>query len=347
MKYLEFEIMQAAGVIVNDLCKVQSGEVVSITADTVIDESIVNAIAGKVLSAGGKPLVMWYKTPEGVGKVTDKTVPYKAVGAALGNSDVWIELGRMWILYSSAQEIALSMTDKLRHLCLTGLVPEMMDRLFNNVDFELLAEFQRKLTEMTKNSRHVRMTTSAGTDLEFDNDSNCPFYCELGLAHAPGTAYPSGQICWFPTEGSTNGTLVFDGSIHPVPGILQTPVSLKIENGYITEITGGVDAQKFEAWVNGLNDPLMRRMAHVCYGFHPKAILSGQCVEDERVWGATEWGIGYLPAADCPPNGINAASHCDGISYNTSVWLDGVQVTDCGKVIHPDLVDMARRLFPE
>ena len=89
----------------------------------------------------------------------------------------------------------------------------MMDRLFNNVDFELLAEFQRKLTEMTKNSHHVRMTTSAGTDLEFDNDSNCPFYCELGLAHAPGTAYPSGQICWFPTEGSTNGTLVFDGSI--------------------------------------------------------------------------------------------------------------------------------------
>ena len=59
MKYLEFEIMQAAGVIVNDLCKVQPGEVVSITADTVIDESIVNSIAGKVLSAGGKPLVMW------------------------------------------------------------------------------------------------------------------------------------------------------------------------------------------------------------------------------------------------------------------------------------------------
>ena len=59
------------------------------------------------------------------------------------------------------------------------------------------------------------------------------------------------------------------------------------------------------------------------------------------------YGIGYLPAADCPPNGINAASHCDGISYNTSVWLDGVQVTDCGKVVHPDLVDMARRLFPE
>lgn len=89
----------------------------------------------------------------------------------------------------------------------------------------------------------------------------------------------------------------------------------------------------------------MKRMAHVCYGFHPKAILCGNCVEDERVWGGTEWGIGYLPAADCPPKGIHAASHCDGICLNTSVWLDGVQITDCGRVVHPELTGLAAQLF--
>ena len=106
----------------------------------------------------------------------------------------------------------------------------------------------------------------------------------------------------------------------------------------------GADAQKFEAWLASFNDPLMYRMAHVCYGYHPNAALCGNCVEDERIWGSTEWGIGYLPAADCPPDGVKAASHCDGICLNTSVWLDGVQVQDCGRVVHPDLVEVAEKL---
>lgn len=346
MKTLEFEMGQAAFAIVHDLCKIKQGELVAITADSSTDETLTNAIAGAVLAAGGKPLVLWYRTPGGVGKDADKDVPYQSIGAAIGNSDVWIELGGMWILYSSAQEIALSLNKNLRHLSLPGFEPGLANRLLNDVDFELLATFQRKITQMTKEAKHIKMTSPAGTDLEFDNDPNCPFYCELGLADVPGTAYPSGQICWFHKEETLHGTLVFDGSLCPSNGLLQTPIALKIEKGYVTEITGGADAQKFEAWVEGFHDPLMRRMAHVCYGFHPKATLCGNCVEDERVWGGTEWGIGYLPAADCPPDGVNAASHCDGICLNTSVWLDGVQVLDCGKVVHPDLIDMAQKLHP-
>ena len=344
MKNLELELIQAASVIVNDLCKVQPGETVSITADTITDETVVNAIAGQVITAGGKPLVMWYKTPGGVGKASDKDTPYKALGAAIGNSDVWIELGFQWLLYSSVQEIALSLTSNLRHLNIVGMNPSMMDRMINGVDFELLSQFQRKLTGMTKAAVHVRMTTPAGTDLEFDNDPNCPFYCELGLAQEPGTAYLSGQICWFHKCETLNGTLVFDGSLCPSNGMLNSPVILDIEKGYIKKVRGGADAQKFEAWLASFNDPLMYRMAHVCYGYHPSAALCGNCVEDERIWGSTEWGIGYLPAADCPPDGVKAASHCDGICLNTSVWLDGVQVQDCGRVVHPDLVEMAEKL---
>jgi len=67
-------------------------------------------------------------------------------------------------------------------------------------------------------------------------------------------------------------------------------------------------------------------------------------VEDERIWGSTEWGMGYLPVADAPPTGINAASHCDGITLNSSLWLDGVQVLDQGEIVHPELVEMAKKL---
>ena len=137
---------------------------------------------------------------------------------------------------------------------------------------------------------------------------------------------------------------MFDGSIAPSNGVLNSPVSLTIEQGYITKVSGGADAQKFETWMEGFHDPLMHRLAHVCYGAHPNAALCGNCVEDERIWGSTEWGIGYLPVADAPPDGINAASHCDGICLNTSVWLDGIQVLDKGKFVHPDLAGMAEKL---
>lgn len=67
-------------------------------------------------------------------------------------------------------------------------------------------------------------------------------------------------------------------------------------------------------------------MAHIAYGFNPGAILTGNIVEDERVWGATEWGIGYVSPFDAPPCGQDAKSHCDGICLDSSVWLDGVQI---------------------
>ena len=89
----------------------------------------------------------------------------------------------------------------------------------------------------------------------------------------------------------------------------------------------------------------MFRLAHVCYGFNPGAKLTGDILEDERIWGATEWGLGYQSAEDCPPDGIPAVSHCDGICLNSSVWLDGKQVLDEGKVVDPELKVLADKLL--
>ena len=60
-------------------------------------------------------------------------------------------------------------------------------------------------------------------------------------------------------------------------------------------------------------------------------------VEDERVWGCTEWGIGYVSPLDAPPAGQDAASHTDGICLNTSVWLDGEPFMEEGRIVDPEL----------
>ncbi|MDK2878850.1 MAG: 2,5-dihydroxypyridine 5,6-dioxygenase [Thermoanaerobacteraceae bacterium] len=74
------------------------------------------------------------------------------------------------------------------------------------------------------------------------------------------------------------------------------------------------------------------------------AKLTGNVLEDERVWGSTEWGLGYLSPIDAPPDGIKAKSHCDGICMNSTVWLDEVKILDNGIVVHPELASMIRKL---
>lgn len=337
---LDFELARAATTLVRDLALIKPGENVAITADTITDERVIAAVAGAVFSAGGFPLTLRYPTPDGVGKAADKDIPYKAIG----NSDVWLEFGCNWILYSTAQEIALSLNKNLRHLCMTGTDTDMMYRLVGNVDFPLLAQFQEKVLDMTKAAKTVAITSPGGTDLTFENDPDTPYYNEMGIADKPGSAYPAGQICWFPINESINGVLAFDGSITPPCGVVSEPVLLHIEKGYVQKVTGGRHAEQFASWLASFHDPLMYRMAHVCYGFHPAARLCGNCVEDERIWGSTEWGLGYLPAADAPPNGVNAASHSDGITLNSSVWLDGEQLLDAGRVVHPAITALAQKI---
>lgn len=82
----------------------------------------------------------------------------------------------------------------------------------------------------------------------------------------------------------------------------------------------------------------------MCYGLNPGTKLTGDIVEDERVWGCTEWGIGYVSSYDAAP-GIDAKSHCDGMCLNSSVWLDDVQILDNGVFVHLELKAMADKIL--
>ena len=103
---------------------------------------------------------------------------------------------------------------------------------------------------------------------------------------------------------------------------------------------GGEEAAVYEKYLRDFQDPGMLKMAHIAYGFNPGAKLTGNIVEDERVWGSTEWGIGYVSNIDAPPCGQDAVSHSDGICLNSSVWLDGVQIMDQGEIVLPELVEL-------
>lgn len=344
-KKYEYELTKAAGLLVNDIFRLKPGETFVITADTESDERVVNATAAGAFAAGAKPMVIWLPSPRGVGKAADPMLPVDALAAVLSVADAWVEFNNQWLLYSTPFERAMAQNKKLRYLCLVGMDVDMMVRVIGRVDKASLSEFLHKITEMTQKARHVRITTPAGTNLEFANEPRYTVTCDDGDASTPGMHMLSGQISWNPRFESINGTLVFDGSLVPPSGLLQEPVILKVVNGRVVNVQGGRQAMEFSAWLKSFDNPNMYRLAHVCYGFNPGAKLTGNILEDERVWGCTEWGLGYVSPMDAPPDGINAKSHCDGICLNSSVWLDGEQILDHGQVVHPELRRLAEKLL--
>jgi len=342
----EYELGKASDILTRELFKLKPGETFVITADTESDARVVDATARAAFAIDAKPMVIWLASPLGVGKAADPMLPVKALTAVLKEADAWIEFNNQWLLYSTPYDIAMKENKKLRHMNAVGMNADLMVRCIGRINYPVLGRFLERLREMTMHAKHIRMITPAGEEVEFDNSSN-PNYLytlEKGYADTPGSHMLAGQIAWTPDLESINGTIIFDGSLVPPCGKIDEPIRLTIEKSKVAKIEGGNQAREFEVWLNSFNDPGMFGLAHVSWGFNPGAKLTGDIVEDERIWGATEWGIGNIGPILIAPDGIPAASHTDGICLNTSAWLDGKQLLDKGKVVDKELAKLAKEL---
>lgn len=342
----EYELYKAASDLVDNILHVKEDETVCITADTKSYDRVVNATSAATFNAGAKPMIIRLASPQGSGKAADPMLPLDALTASLKETEVWIEFNEEWLLYSTPFEIAFEENDKLRYICLVGMSPDMMVRMIGRIDLATLSKLLHKITDLTKNAKQMRITTPAGTDLTFENHPERPVVCDAGEAASPGMYMLPGQISWAPKFESIKGTLVFDGSISPPLGLLNEPVTLQISKGKITGFQGGKEAREYKKWLKSFEHPRMLRLAHPAYGLNPGAKLTGNVVEDERVWGCVEWGIGYVSPDLAPERrGIEAPSHSDGICLDASVWLDDMQIMDEGEIIAPEeLVQLKEKL---
>ena len=227
-------------------------------------------------------------------------------------------------------------------MCLVDFNEDLLIRTVGRVDTPQLQVFMRRVTELTRNAKTMHVTTPAGTDVRFEIDPVHYVCCDCGDASFPAVHMLTGQINVVPRFGSIQGTIVFDGCVTPPFGrIPDEPIRLTVKDGIITAVDGGKDARTYEAYLRNFNDPGMLKMAHISYGFNPGAQLTGNIVEDERVWGATEWGIGYVSDVDAPPCGQDAVSHTDGICLRSTVWLDERCILREGAVIDPELAALS------
>lgn len=273
-------------------------------------------------------------------RAVDPYLPLQLLTECIKNSDVWIEFNKSWLLYSTVYEEAMQV-GKTRYMCLVGMNVDMIVRTIGRVNIPVIYEFQRKLAELTSKGRRVKITSPAGMEVEFENDPGRPVLVE-GEVSGPGEYMLFGQVDWAPIEESINGRIVFDGSIWPPHelGLLKEPIILYVEKGRIIEIAGGREAKVFKKWLENFNDEKMYCIAHLSYGCNPGAKLTGNILEDERVWGVIEWGIGSQSSTFKGRLGL-ASSHTDGICLNPTLTIDGETIIKDGECVHPTLRKLA------
>ncbi|MFE9855666.1 hypothetical protein [Streptomyces sp. NPDC005780] len=89
----------------------------------------------------------------------------------------------------------------------------------------------------------------------------------------------------------------------------------------------------------------MFRIAHGSRGFNPGVLApTGGIVEDERVFGCVELGIGTEGAWIGSEPRVAAAAHNDGSVLGPSIYLDGVAIEENGRYVHPELLGICRDL---
>lgn len=337
-------LQQASDVLVHELLKVQKDEVFIITADMIADRAVVDAIFTSASQVGAKPLIVWMNTPDGVSEAADPFLPGEALVGMLSVADIWIELNHKWLLYSNVYYQTMKNNKKLRHMCLTGVDTSSMISCVGSVDYEVMQEFTILLRDKIRASKKMRMTSALGEDIRFYNSSNHPISCKLGVVDKPGTHLFVGQIGWTPVLQSVNGKIVFDGSIAPDIGVIETPIEMIIKNGRVEGISGGKEAVAYEAWLKSFNHAQMLSVAHTGIGFNPGAAVVGSIIQDQRVLGSTTWGFGSIGAGLLPPDGIKAPSHSDAVCLNTTLEVDGALWMKNGEFVEPELLPLAKKL---
>ncbi len=144
--------------------------------------------------------------------------------------------------------------------------------------------------------------------------------------------FPTGEFNVAPVEGSANGKLVIDLTMHHI-GRLAEPIELIVEKGRITRIEGGADARTLRDYLLAYGD----ENAYMCpaeasVGVNAKAIVRGIQREDKNIYGAMHFGLGTNIDVG---GSVKSKIHMDGVILEPTLHVDGVARMDNGRFLVP------------
>jgi len=200
-----------------------------------------------------------------------------------------------------------------------GITKDMMKRTLN-ADFNKIKSINEKLIDKLNNKNKIIITTQKGTDVSFYLKGR-KWISDDGIYTKKGAFgnLPSGEIFIAPLENRTNGVIVADASVGGL-GKIDRDTRIAIKNGFIESVEGGKIADKFRKL---LKTKLHKNVAELGIGTNYKAKITGEVLEDEKVFGTFHVAFGNNAHFG---GKVDVPFHVDFVIRNPTIHADGYKI---------------------
>ena len=256
---------------------------------------------------------------------TNGSEPPPAVAAAMLECDVLVAPTTKSVSHTAAR---LAATNKgVRAATMPQVTEDLLVRTMG-ADYEAVRSRSGTLARLLTDASSVHVTSAAGTDVTLGIDGR-EGIADDGDLRKPGAFgnLPAGEGFIAPVEGTTNGRIVFDGSIWPI-GCLDAPLVVDVVDGYVENIAGD-RAPEFMAIVEPHGREALA-IAELGIGTNEAAIITGNVLEDEKVLGTIHIAMGDNHSFG---GRIRVSSHQDGVVLDPTVHIDDQKVLEGGALL--------------
>lgn len=325
---------------------VKEGDRVLVLSDTAHDPRVWQVVQSILCELGAEVTVTLFER-----RPADYYDPPSAVCEAMLKSDYNVLLASTGMLHCHANFEA--MAAGIPAICMDGgMRLEWFQSGAVTEDMKQVAVRKHYVAKNVfgPNARECRVTSRYGTDLTYSvanritqpplpTDTFDP-YKIINFAkdeNRPGNnllyyLFPTGEFNVAPVEGSANGKLVIDLTMHHI-GRLQSPIELTVENGRVVRIEGGADARILRDYLETYGD----ENAYMCpaeasVGVNAKAVVRGIQREDKNIMGSMHFGLGTNIDVG---GSVKSKIHMDGVILEPTLFVDGIKKIDNGRFLVP------------
>ena len=356
MSLLSSKPKTPAQTVIQEVCKIKKDETVLIIANPETN-LIAQDLYLAAVEADAKPTLM-FQPKKTIMDMAEKAV----VGAIKSEPDVIFSISANKLgkdadaianpytmengeTYDNTFDYLLSGKKCIRAVWTPGLTQDMFNRTVQ-IDYELLRQRCESICELYKDALTVHVTAPGGTDVLVPvNDRKA--LVDDGDFSKPGSGgnVPSGEVFISPQLAGVgeskgiNGTIVFDGSMTFSSGdaMLKTPITVKVSDGFVTDISGGEEAKRLLKDVTAAEKEALqmeasgrlekgqgeiysrnaRNIGELGIGLNPAANITGNMLEDEKAFRTCHFAIGQNYDGDAP-----ALIHFDGIVREPTIVIN-------------------------
>ncbi len=303
------------------------GDKILIVADTATPSSILDALMTNAYQMDLDPALSIISP-----RAYHQADPPPHVLSAMYVADLTLLCTSTAMLHSP--ECSKAMEAGRRFIAMEGLAPDLLIKGRCEEDYPKMQKLAAKVRTIFTNGKRMKVASEAGTNLTADVKGR-PGYVSAGKAdkqkgvYLLAAAFPDGEVGIAPVEGSAEGTVVFDTTMHFFEK-LKSPIKIKVKNGKAVDFEGDL-ADDLREILNKYGDKYSYVFpCEIAVGLNSKGGVNGAIRTDKKLYGTVHMAFGMnIDIGGKTPGKL----HMDGVIRYPELTVDDTVIAAKGKIL--------------